>query len=113
MLRVRITNIWIGEWRNSLDQAFEVFIDTGESRLHHPGDGALVGANRSDVPRHQDGHHGINGSGGKVEGLAGSVRVRLREAIPQSGLILSGRHYPPRRDSLQAACNLLLANPFL
>ena len=91
----------------------KAFIDPGDSGLDHPGGRTWVSANRFDVPRHQDGHHGIDGSGGEMEGFSGSVRVGLREAISRCGLVLGGRHYPPRCNGLQVICNRLLAEPFL
>ena len=113
MFSVRVASDWIGYWRQGLNQVVKAFIKPRDSGLDHPGGRARVRANRFDVPRHQDGHHGIDGSGGEMEGFSGSVRVGLRETISRCGLVLGGRHYSPRRNGLHVNFYRLLAEPFL
>ena len=111
--RVRTASDWVGDRRQALGQVVKAFVDPGAPGLQHPGGCAWVSANRFDVPRHQDGHHSIDGSGGEVLGFMGMVRVGTGEAISWCGLILRRDHDPPRRDGLQVLCNRLLAEPFL
>ena len=116
MFSVRIASDWVVDWRQGLNKVVKAFIKPIKPRdsvLDHPGGRARISANRFDVPRHQDGHHDLDGSGGEMESFSSSVRVGLREAISRCGLVPGDRQYSPRRNGLQVIGYRFLAEPFL